>query len=68
MAVQQIQRLFFIVAVLIISLVNVSAQGILGADPTASGTVLLAHGGELPPMSVYNSQPAAPYYNYGFFG
>ncbi|CAD5235285.1 unnamed protein product [Bursaphelenchus xylophilus] len=70
MPVRQIQRLLFSLILLMMALSQVSAQ-ILGADGTASGTVLLPHGGELPPMSAfynsYNNYPS-PYGSYGFFG
>ncbi|CAD5235284.1 unnamed protein product [Bursaphelenchus xylophilus] len=65
MSVQQIQRVLFALIFFIMALSQVSAQ--LGADGSASGTVLLPHGGELPPMTVFNN-PGPVYSPYGFFG
>lgn len=60
-----------IAVILFFMVVRTNAQGILGADWTGTGTVLQAHGGEMPRMSAY----VQPYDNqnyvnsyYGFFG
>lgn len=50
--------IFAVVAFVMMTQIN--AQGLLGADFTGTGTVLQAHGGELPRMSAF----AAPSYNY----